>query len=197
MESDARQAQNMKSRLRQQLRRQMSEVDSVVRYARSLAACKHLVQQPEFLSANVLMIFLSLPDEVDTAALALAAWQMNKTVCAPRVDWEHRKMMPVEITSLDTHVKVGLYEAPQPAEARLIPLEMLDLVVVPGVAFDRKGRRLGRGGGFYDRFLAQGGLTAVTCGLALREQVLDDLSSEPHDQNVKMLVTDEEVLRFE
>lgn len=175
----------------------MAEINSMVRYARSLAACKHLTQQPEFLSADVVMIFLSLPDEVDTAALALAAWQMNKTVCAPKVDWEHRKMMPVEITSLDTSVKVGLYDVQEPVEARPIPLEMLDLVVVPGVAFDRKGRRLGRGGGFYDRFLAQSGLAAVTCGLALREQVVEDLSSEPHDQNVKMLVTDEEVLRFE
>jgi 5-formyltetrahydrofolate cyclo-ligase len=79
---------NMKSRLRKQLRRQMAEITPMVRYARSLAACKHLVQQPEFLSADVVMIFLSLPDEVDTAALALAAWQMNKTVCAPQVLWE-------------------------------------------------------------------------------------------------------------
>jgi 5-formyltetrahydrofolate cyclo-ligase len=187
----------MKSRLRQELRHRMGELTSMVRYARSLAACKHLVQQPEFLSADVVMIFLSLPDEVDTAALALAAWQMNKTVCAPKVDWEHRRMMPVEIISLDTNVKAGLYDVQEPVdESRPIPLEMLNLVVVPGVAFDRQGRRLGRGGGFYDRFLAQPGLSAMTCGLALREQILEDLSSEPHDQNVKMLVTDEEVLRF-
>ncbi len=168
----------------------------MVRYARSLAACKHLVQQPEFLSADVVMIFLSLPDEVDTAALALAAWQMNKTVCAPQVLWEHRRMMPVEITSLDTNMRVSQHDVQEPIEGRPIPLEMLDLVVVPGVAFDRHGRRLGRGGGFYDRFLAQNGLAAKSCGLALREQLVDDLSAEPHDQSVKMIVTDEEVLRF-
>jgi 5-formyltetrahydrofolate cyclo-ligase len=138
-----------------------------------------------------------MADEVDTASLALAAWQFNKTVCAPKVNWEHRRLMPVEITSLDTNVKTGLYNLQEPIEGRPIPLEMLNLIVVPGIAYDRKGRRLGRGGGFYDRFLAQSGLSAVKCGLALREQVVDDLSSEPHDQRVDMLVTDEEVLRFE
>ncbi len=187
----------MKSTIRENMRKKMAELAPMVRYARSLAACKHLVQLPEFIAADCVMIFLSLADEVDTAAVALAAWQMNKTVCAPQVNWEHHRLMPVEITSLDTNVKVGLYNLPEPTEGRPIPLDMLSMVVVPGVAFDHKGRRLGRGGGFYDRFLATSGLTAVTCGLALHEQIVDDLAAEPHDRSVQMLVTDEEVLRFE
>jgi 5-formyltetrahydrofolate cyclo-ligase len=64
------------------------------------------------------------------------------------------------------------------------------------MAYDRQGGRLGRGGGYYDRFLGQPGLRAVRCGLAFAEQVVDELPTAPHDQPVDIVVTDQEVLRF-
>jgi 5-formyltetrahydrofolate cyclo-ligase len=68
-------------------------------------------------------------------------------------------------------------------------------VIVPGLAFDSRGRRLGRGGGFYDRFLSQPDLTAVTCGVALEAQILEDLPREPHDVPVDLLITEERTIR--
>ena len=72
----------------------------------------------------------------------------------------------------------------------------IDLIVAPALAIDRHGRRLGRGGGYYDKFLAQPALRATICAFVFAEQLLDDLPHLPHDQPVDMVVTDAEVLRF-
>jgi len=186
----------MKQTVRKQVRRELASMDEMTRYTRSLAACKHLVRQEEFARADVVMIFLSLPDEVDTSALALAAWQMDKTVAVPKVQWEHRRMMPVEITHLETGMTTVRHGVPEPAAGRPVPTEMIDLVIAPGVAFDRQGHRLGRGAGFYDRFLPQCDSRTVRCGLAFSMQVMDEMDAEPHDEPVDMLVTEEAVLRF-
>jgi len=169
----------------------------MTRYARSLAACKHLTHTQEFIKAQSLMIFLSMDDEIDTGAIALAAWQAAKTVAAPSVSWEHHRLTPIVITSLEAGVTPGRHGVPEPPEhAEPLPIEMLDLIVVPGLAFDRTGRRLGRGSGFYDRLLAHAECHAVACGLAFHEQVVDELQTEAHDHPVDMLVTDEQVFDF-
>lgn len=187
----------MKSAIRRDIRLALQRMDPMTRYARSLAACKHLTHTDVFADADVMMSFLSMSDEIDTGAIALAAWQMAKTIAVPAVSWEHHRMTPIEITTLEADVACGRHGVPEPpAHGQPVPIEMIDLIVVPGVAFDRAGQRLGRGGGFYDRFLAHDECRAVTCGLAFREQVLDALETEPHDRPVDLLVTDEEVLDF-
>lgn len=187
----------MKAEIRKEIRRRLASLDEMARYTRSLAACKRLTAQGEFIRADVVMIYLSLSDEVETATIALAAWQAGKTVVAPKTVWEHKKLLPVEITTLDTGMAPDRHGLLDPVEAQPIPVSMIDLIVVPALAYDRTGRRLGRGAGFYDRFLCQPDCRAVKCGLAFHEQVLPELPCELHDYPVDMLVTDEEVLRFE
>jgi len=189
--------QHKKRRIRQLIRQRLEQMDPMARYARSLAACKHLTHQEEFIRAEAIMIYLSTDHEVDTASIALAAWQMDKTVTVPKVAWDHKHMVPVAITSLETDVAPGRNGVRQPNGDQPVLLAEIDLIVVPGLAFDRHGLRIGRGGGFYDRFLAAEDCRAVICGLAFHEQVVDDISAEPHDRAVGMLVTDEEVLRFQ
>ncbi|MFW6145824.1 MAG: 5-formyltetrahydrofolate cyclo-ligase [Planctomycetota bacterium] len=187
----------MKRELRQQIREALAAMDPMTRYARSLAACKHLTCSDTFRQAQVVMIYLSMADEVDTGAIALAGWQAGKTITAPSISWEHHRLTPLEITSLDTDVVPGRHGVPEPPEhASPVPIEMIDLIVVPGLAFDRHGRRLGRGGGFYDRFLAHPERVASTFGLAFHEQVVDELVSEDHDHPIDRLATDEEILDF-
>ena len=84
----------------------------------------------------------------------------------------------------------------EPAREETWPLEEIDLVVVPALAYDRLGNRLGRGGGFYDRFLARLEMRTVVCGLAFAQQVVEELPTHATDHPVDLLVTDEEVLRF-
>jgi 5-formyltetrahydrofolate cyclo-ligase len=140
------------------------------------------------------MIFLSLPHEVDTAEAILHAWQLGKTVAVPKVSWEQRHMIPVEITSLETGLSTGDSGLRNPVAGVPVPFEEIDLVVTPGLGFDRKGNRLGRGGSYYDRFFANAELKAIRCGLALAEQLVDVVPVVEHDKPVDLLVTDKEIV---
>lgn len=171
-------------------------MDPTVRHAKSMAACKKLLDQPEFATADVLMVYLPLPTEVDTTPIVLRSWQLQKTLTAPRLSWDLRHMLPVEIRSLDTDVVETRYGLREPVGGEPLPVEMLALVVVPALAYDRKGNRLGRGAGFYDRFLGSPQFKGKTVGLAFQEQLVDALPTTENDRPVDLLVTDEEVLRF-
>lgn len=185
-----------KKELRQLLRERVASIPPEQRHERSVAACHLLGAQPEYRDADVIMIFLSMPHEIETSHIALAAWADSKRVLAPHVSWEQRRMLPIEIKSLDSDVGQGSMGLREPIDGMPIPVSEIDLVVVPGLAFDARGNRLGRGRGFYDRFLAHRDFRAVACALAFEEQFVDQVPREEGDVPVHMLVTEVCVRRF-
>jgi len=186
----------VKKELRAKLRAMLGGLSPAEIRERSLAVAGLLFQQPEYKRAEILMLFLSLPNEVDTTPIALRAWQDRKRVLAPKVSWEQRRMLPIEITSLAdglTHSSLGIRE---PLDGVPIPMADIDLVIVPGLGFDPLGNRLGRGRGFFDRFLAHKDFKGVSCAVAFEEQFVDHVPVGPEDIPVDMLVTDKQVRRF-
>jgi 5-formyltetrahydrofolate cyclo-ligase len=164
------------------------------RHTRSLAACQNLASTREFKRAQTIMIFMSMGSEIETCTLAIKAWQESKNVAIPRVDWEHHRMEPIEIKSLEVGMttNAGIKE---PAEGMAVPLGMIDMVVIPGMAFDRNGYRVGRGRGFYDRFLAQQDFQGIRVALCYHEQLhADPVPCEPHDMRMNLIVTDQEII---
>jgi 5-formyltetrahydrofolate cyclo-ligase len=173
----------------------MASIDVEELRARSAAACRLMIEQPEYQKAQVVMVFFSLPNEVDTTQVVLHAWQDNKRVLAPKVSWEERRMLPVEIHSI-ADVGEGNTGLREPMASVPVPVGEIDLVILPGLGFDPFGNRLGRGRGFYDHFLAHRDYRAVSCALALEEQFVDSVPVGPHDMPIDMLVTDKHVRRF-
>lgn len=165
-------------------------------HERSVAACRLLLEQPEYQRAEILMIFLSTPHEVDTSQIALQAWNDRKRVVAPLVNWDQRRMLPVEIRSLTTDVRDGPMGVRQPVGGLPIPLQEIELAIVPGLGFDEQGNRLGRGRGFYDRFLSHKEFRGTPCGLCFELQVVERVPTNELDMPVRMLVTDQTVRRF-
>ena len=104
-------------------------------------------------------------------------------------------MRPVEITSLETELVEDRYGLRAPATSVPAPIEQIDLVVAPGLAFDRHGNRLGRGGAFYDRFLASKQLRADRFAFAFSEQLVDFVPNGEHDQEIDYLITEEGVIK--
>ena len=142
------------------------------------------------------MVFLSLSTEVDTSPLVLRAWQDRKRVLAPRVSWNQHRMLPIEFRSLTDDLAISSMGIREPIAGVPFPISMIDLVIVPGLAFDEFGNRLGRGRGFFDRFLAHPEFKGVACSLALEVQMTSTVPVGPLDRQVDMLVTDEQVRRF-
>jgi 5-formyltetrahydrofolate cyclo-ligase len=186
----------VKKHFRQRLRKILAEIHDHEASMQSARACQLLVEQPEYKRAEIMMVFLSLPGEIDTTALALKAWQDRKRVLAPRVSWEQRRMIPVEIRSLTHDLTVTGMGLREPASGAPIPPALIDLVIVPGLGFDVYGNRLGRGRGFYDRFLANPEFQGVACALAFEQQFVEEIPSGPLDRPVDLLVTDQKVHRF-
>ena len=185
----------MKHKLRSKMKAALAAMSEQDAAERSDRACDLLVALPEFAQARSVMLYAPIPGEVNCRPIAVRAWENGKTVLLPRVSWTQRHMEGVPVGSLDHPVKETRHGLLEP-EGEHVPIEQIDLIVVPGLAYDRLGNRLGRGGGFYDRFLARPGLAAHTCGLAFAVQVVDEIPIHPNDFPVKVLVTDTEVIRF-
>jgi len=183
-----------KVELRRQLRSCLLSLPDEQRKRKSRKACGNLVSTEQFQKASTVMMFLSLPHEVDTAEAILHAWQLGKTVAVPKISWQQRHMLPVGIHSLETGFSTGVGGLRNPVNGVPIPFAQIDLVVSPALGFDRQGNRLGRGGAFYDRFFGNRELTAARCGLAFTEQILAFIPVTQSDKPVDFLVTDEGVI---
>jgi 5-formyltetrahydrofolate cyclo-ligase len=185
-----------KSEIRRQLREKLAAMSEEDRHVKSQSACSFVMGTSDFAAARVVMLYLSAPTEVDTAPLALRAWQDGKTVVVPKVSWDQRRMLPVELTSLTSGLTTTGAGVREPVAGAPIPLNLIDLVIVPGLGFTPKGYRIGRGMGFYDRFLAQAAYIGTACGLAFEEQVVSELPVQEHDVPLNMLATDRGIRRF-
>ena len=186
-----------KKQLRLDLQGKLLAIEETQRTKKSVSACDKLIEIPQYKNASVVMMFLSLPHEVDTAEAILHAWQQGKTVAVPKVSWQQRRMIPVEIHTLETEFSTETAGLRNPLMGVPLPYENIDLVVIPGLAFDKQGNRLGRGGSYYDGFLAHPQLKAVKCGLAFDEQIVDSIPVEDHDVPVDSLVTDRQYIVFD
>jgi 5-formyltetrahydrofolate cyclo-ligase len=157
---------------------------------------RQLLAQPFYLNARWLHCYLSLQNEVATEPVVRAALAGNKQVVVPVVEPEERQLLLAQIEDYDRDLAPGyrgILEPPTGAR-RLIEAGRIDLYLIPGVAFDPRGYRLGRGLGYYDRCLAGVKDAATVCALAYELQVVDQLPVEKHDIRVDLIVTERRVI---
>ena len=183
-----------KTQLRRQISTRLVKLSDKQRVVQSKKACQFLMETEQFKNASVVMLYLPLPHEVDTTPVILTAWQKGKTVAVPKISWQQRHMLPVEITSLESGFSTGDSGLKNPITGVPTPIDDIDVVVTPGLAFNKKGDRLGRGGAFFDRFFSSKSLDAIKIGFAFSQQLVDDIPIEEHDMKVDMVVTDEGII---
>ncbi len=185
-----------KSAVREVLKACLRAMDPQDRSTASAAITRHVLGLPEYKQARTVMLFVSMTSEADTSAIAADAWQNGKRVLVPVAKMQDHSMQAVEIRSLaeaKRRTSVGVME-PEPGTP-VDPGE-INLVLVPGLGFGPAGERIGRGAGFYDRFLADPRVKAITCGLGFELQVIEGIPMSPRDMAVDMLVTEAQVRRF-
>lgn len=146
-----------------------------------------LLRQKEFKKAKRVMFYIAFRGEVDTQEMIKEAKKLGKIVSVPICKKNRISIRPC---ILDDHarLKKGPYGVPEPVVQRFMCLEDLDLVVVPGVAFDKKGNRLGRGKGCYDRFLKKLPTQIPSIGLAFDFQILPFIPARTHDVKVNKVL---------
>ena len=185
-------AQKQKSALRQKIRATLEKISPAVRTVESIDLCERL--EAQLRSARTILFFAPLPDELDIWPLLEQFLALGKTCALPFYDTTTKNYSARQVQNLTADIAIGYFGIREPtSNCPAIPLEKFDLVLVPGVAFDWNGNRLGRGRGFYDRLLKQ--VSGLKCGVGHDVQLLGKIPTEPHDARVNFIVTPSRCIR--
>ena len=179
-----------KQELRNEFLRARSAVSPAQREIWNRRIAELFAGWPVYQQCRSVMFYVAMPDETATAGLIEDALHRGKQVYAPLLADQYGEMSAAVIGSLQDLVtgKYGL-KMPKPDSQVLVDGGSIDLVVVPGVAFDRAGNRLGMGAGYYDRFFSRT-RHSVRLGLAWECQVVTEAPCEPHDIRMQYLLTE-------
>jgi len=181
----------MKHKIRKKIKEILKTHSELEKSEKSDIIKNRLFNEEEFKKAKVVMFYASLKDEVDTFPMIDEALETGKRVCVPVILKEEKRLIAGEIKDRREDLEsqhFGIYQ-PKRDRVKEVPLKDIDLVVVPGIAFDRKNVRLGRGHGYYDKFLCGLSDHTRTIGLAFSFQVVEELPRNPHDIPVWKTIT--------
>jgi 5-formyltetrahydrofolate cyclo-ligase len=180
-----------KTRQRNIIEQRLSTIPIEQIQQQSRSMCDVFLQSDYFLDSNVIMAYIALAKEASPSIIIERALDNGKTVAVPLIDWQDKQIIPVKLKSLTKGLKRNRYGILEPQEIEQIGIGDIDVVIVPGLGFDMLGNRLGRGGGFYDKFLADSRLKAKKCGFALQCQILEQIVTTDWDIPVDILITPE------
>ena len=184
----------VKLALRREVLARRDALPADARAAASEAIAARVAAMPEFAAASVVLLTLAFRSEWNTRPVVRAALAGSKTVVVPRVDRQTRMLELHSIADPDRDVVPGHLDIPEPrAERPQVPRDAIDFVLVPGVAFDLEGRRLGYGGGYYDRLLPLLPPRAARVAGAFDLQIVERVPSGPHDIRVDTIVTESRI----
>jgi 5-formyltetrahydrofolate cyclo-ligase len=176
-----------KTEIRKQMKGLNTALSSEQREELSARIFNEAERLPAFARAKVVALFASLKDEPLTAP-ALERWSRSKRIVLPRVEGDIMRFYDYDPASMNDSGSFGISE---PEATALCRPEEIDFIIVPGVAFTAAGMRLGRGKGFYDKYLSQPGFRGVKAGVCYAHQLVGELPVEPHDVFMDYVVTND------
>lgn len=172
-----------KDEIRRMIRARKALLSDQEREEASRRVFDTLQQMAAFTMARRILLYHSLPDELSTLEF-IDRWHERKEFFLPRVNGLNLEILPYNRSRLH----LGAFRIEEPDGDDTVDIDQIDLVVVPAVAFDRSGNRVGRGKGYYDRLLQSA--RALTVGVGYDFQLVDAIDAEPHDVAVDFVVTD-------
>ena len=172
-----------KREIRGAVRAEIAKLSDEEKHSISLQIFSKIAELEEFGQASVIALFMALPDEPQTAHF-IEQISRYKRVVVPRIEGEE-----MEFYDIADGVKVGAFGIMEPIAATPIEPSEIDVMIVPGVAFTRDGKRLGRGKGYYDKYQSHKGFRAYTIGICYPCQLVGELPTEPHDKQLDLIVT--------
>lgn len=180
-----------KARLRNEIAAHRRTLDIDWTHEASSKILEALQELGAFSAAKTVALYKALPGEVQLENLFPLCWGLGKETCIPVFNTTLRAYEMATVDR-DTSYATGNYGIVEPRSPSLMEFNRIDLIVVPGVAFDTEGNRLGRGGGYYDRFLD--GFCGVTTAVAFDFQIFPTIPHDVHDRSVNYIVTESKVV---
>jgi 5-formyltetrahydrofolate cyclo-ligase len=186
----------LKNEIRAEVLKRRDSIPLDLKKRKDAAINNRLFNLEEFIDAMSVLMYVSFRTEVDTIGQLEGILCLGKKLVVPLVDSKQKQLTLYEIKDI-TDLVPGYMDIPEPkaVENRKVELKDIDIIVIPGTGFDTKGNRLGYGGGYYDRLLADTEKNIPKIALAFEEQIAEEIPSEPHDMKMDIIITDERVIR--
>lgn len=182
-----------KKETREKMLSLLSSLDEDIRKKQDKSIADKMGKMPELCDAECVFAYIGTGHEIETREIVEHLLESGKRICVPLCHGKG-EMDAIEIKSL-SELSPGRYGIPEPAHnGKKINPEEISAIIVPGVAFDKGGKRLGRGGGYYDRFMKKAE-NAVRIALCREINLIDKVPFEEHDQSVDIIVTEKKIVR--
>ena len=164
--------------------------------AKTKAIEERLFEFANYLEARIALLYTPALVEVDTREIIKRSYMYNKIVVLPTYDPEIKKMTLFKIDDPEKDLIQGPRGnmEPDPERCKTVPLDCLDIAIIPGIAMDEKGGRIGLGNGYYDRLIPELPITTRKVGLIFEDQIISVVPMETHDKHVDIVVTDERII---
>ena len=155
-----------------------------------------LFEFANFLEAKIALLYVSGDHEVQTKNIIKRAYSYNKIVVLPAFDPITFEMELMKVDKFVQELKPGPRGVPEPNADRckIVPIDRIDIAIIPGIAFDEKGGRIGTGRGYYDRLIPKLAITTRKVALTLEDQIIPQVPMESHDKHVDIIITDKRII---
>jgi len=149
-----------------------------------------------FLEAHIALLYMSHQNVVDTQDIVRRCFEYRKIVALPAFQVEKFGMQLFKVDDFDADMKMGPRHImePDPEKCKIIPIERIDIAIIPGVALDEKGGRIGSGEGYYDRFIGKLPITTRKVALSLECQIVPQIPMESHDKYMDIIITEDRII---
>lgn len=187
----------IRSSLRKQKMAERDTLSEIDQYTRSSRICVNLFKLEQIQKAQTVFVYMDYRSEVQTMEFINLCILTEKTVTIPYTMPQEKKLVSVRITNPERDVEPGYCGILEPLD-RLLQTAVtepqnIDVAIIPGSVFDRKGGRLGYGGGYYDRFLSGPASRAFRIGIAYEVQIVEKVPLQEHDQTMDMVITEKNI----
>jgi 5-formyltetrahydrofolate cyclo-ligase len=155
-----------------------------------------LFEFANFLEAKIALLYVGGDNEVQTENIIKRAYTYNKIVVLPAFDAKTFEMNLMKVDKFEQDLKHGPRGVLEPIADRckIVPIDRIDIAIIPGIAFDEKGGRIGTGKGYYDRLIPKLAITTRKVALTLEEQIISQVPMESHDKYVDIIITDKRII---
>ena len=157
---------------------------------------KRLFEFANFLEANIVLLYINSNCEVNSRKIIKRCLNYKKIVILPAFVTTKYEMKLMKIDNLDTDLTIGPRKTlePDPNQCNIVPIECIDIAIIPGVAFDEKGGRIGSGDGYYDRLIPKLPITTRKVALTFEDQIVPQIQMEAHDRHVDIIITEKRII---
>lgn len=157
---------------------------------------KRLFEFANFLESNIVLLYINSDCEVNSFKIIEKCLNYKKIVILPAFDTTKHEMKLMKIDNIDTDLTQGARGILEPDASRCnaVPIECIDIAIIPGVAFDEKGGRIGSGDGYYDRLIPNLPITTRKVALTFEDQIIPQIQMEAHDKHVDIIITEKRII---